>query len=208
LPDCDHSNVIAKGKHMPAHASPSVPRSRTSSTRGTALVLPAVAEAGFRLATIATIAAITMIAMIAMIAATPAQAAPSGRTVKVSDRSFQEQVLSSGIPVLVAFGARWCMPCRKLEGALTTVAGELAGRVRIVELDASSSRQAAQRYGIEALPTLILFVNGQPVERATGALSAEEIKDLLAPLAPAPARPAVTVADAGAAVASAAGGVE
>jgi thioredoxin 1 len=184
---------------MPALARPSVPCSQASSTRGTAPVRPAVAAALSMIATIA---------MIAMIATGPAQAAPSGRTVTVSDRSFQEQVLSSGVPVLVAFGARWCMPCRKLEGALATVAGELAGRVRIVELDASSNRRAARRYGIEALPTLILFVNGQPVERATGALSAEEIKDLLSTLAPAAARPAVTVADAGPAVVSAAGGAE
>ncbi|HVT15024.1 MAG TPA: thioredoxin family protein [Thermoanaerobaculia bacterium] len=151
-----------------------------------------------RSAGLAVLAVITLSA----IAAQPAQAA-AGRTVKVSDRTFQDQVLRAGMPVLVAFGAPWCQPCRKLEGSLGTVAAELAGRVRIVELDASSSRRVAQRYGVEALPTLILFVNGQPLEHATGALSVDEIKDLLTVLAPAAQRPVATVAEAGAAAASA-----
>jgi thioredoxin-like negative regulator of GroEL len=86
---------------------------------------------------------------------------------------------------------------------LGTLAGELAGRVRIVELDASTSRRVAQRYGVEALPTLILFVNGLPVDHATRALSVDEIKDFLTVLAPAAQRPVATVADTGAAAASA-----
>lgn len=173
----------------------------------------------FRLAPLALLAVIAF----SGIAAEPAQAAShpaAGRTTKVSDRSFQDDVLRSAVPVLVEFGAPWCVPCHRLEGSLALVARDLGGRVRIVELDASSSRRSARRYGVEALPTLILFSNGQLVERATGALSVEEIKDLLgdlsgragslplpSALAPVALRPAAVVAKAGAVVARPGGDV-
>ncbi|HVT56935.1 MAG TPA: thioredoxin [Thermoanaerobaculia bacterium] len=105
-----------------------------------------------------------------------------GRTVSGSDHSFPEQVLRANVPVLVDFWAPWCVPCRKLEGALDEVAKELGGQVRIVRINITWNHTYADRYGVQALPTLLLFQNGKQVDRQTGALSAEDIKDLFATL--------------------------
>jgi len=85
----------------------------------------------------------------------------------VNDKSFREVVDSSAVPVLVDFYADWCPPCRRLTPLLETLSEELDGQLRIVKLDVDSSSLAPQ-FGVMSIPTMILFKNGQEVNRLIG----------------------------------------
>jgi thioredoxin 1 len=82
--------------------------------------------------------------------------------------SFASQVLASSLPVLVDFTAAWCGPCKMLAPHLEQLAGDWKGKVKIVKLDVDEYPEVAQQYQVMSLPTLILFVNGQPVQRLSG----------------------------------------
>ncbi len=109
-----------------------------------------------------------------------ASPAAEGRIVAVSLFSFGSQVLQAKTPVLVDFSAPWCLPCKELEKSLETVAATAGGRVRVVRVNVTWARHLAKQYGVQALPTLLVFDHGAVVERATGALSPDDIRDLLA----------------------------
>ena len=85
----------------------------------------------------------------------------------VNDKSFREVVDSSAVPVLVDFYADWCPPCRRLTPLLETLSEELDGQLRIVKLDVDSSGLAPQ-FGVMSIPTMILFKDGQEVNRLIG----------------------------------------
>ena len=89
--------------------------------------------------------------------------------VHASDADFELQ-LSAGIPVLVDFWAPWCGPCLMIAPVLEEVAGDLAGRLKIVKLDTQDNPQVAGRFRIQAIPTLMLFKDGQVVDTIRGAL--------------------------------------
>jgi thioredoxin 1 len=93
----------------------------------------------------------------------------------VTDASFPSEVLSNPQLVLVDFWAAWCPPCRKLEPIIEELAAEFDGRVTVVKLDVDENPETAGEYGIEALPTLILFQDGRPVERVLGYHSKAEL---------------------------------
>lgn len=88
----------------------------------------------------------------------------------VSDKTFDQEVLKSSEPVLVDFFAEWCGPCKAMAPALEQVAKELQGKVKIVKLDVDQNPTVTGRYGIRAMPTLIMFKNGQVAAQHTGAL--------------------------------------
>jgi thioredoxin 1 len=81
---------------------------------------------------------------------------------------FPSEVLASTLPVLVEFSAAWCGPCKMLEPLLKELAQEWAGKVIVFKLDADDSSDIAMQYGVMGLPTMILFVKGEPVQRLTG----------------------------------------
>ena len=131
----------------------------------------------------------------------PARRPPRPRgegVVTVSDLTFQGRVLTSSVPVLVDFWAPWCLPCRELDEPLAAAAAKLGDRVRIVRVNVRWNSRYVHRYGIQVLPTMVLFVGGREVERSTGFLSSGEIEELLGQALPAPppaaAVPAGTVA--------------
>lgn len=93
-------------------------------------------------------------------------AAPVG--VATSD-NFDTEVLNATVPVLVDVWAAWCGPCRMVAPMLDTVASEYAGRIRILKLDADAHRDVVANYGVQGLPTLLLFKDGKEVNRIVGA---------------------------------------
>jgi len=96
-----------------------------------------------------------------------------------SAAQFDEQVLSAGGPVLVDFYADWCGPCRKLAPTIKALADEYEGRAKVVKVNVDDGRQIAARYGIRSIPTVILFVGGEPVARTTGCRPASEYRRML-----------------------------
>ena len=87
---------------------------------------------------------------------------------KLSEASFDGEVLQSSLPVLVDFTAVWCGPCKMLDPVVTQLADEWQGRVKVVKLDVDESSNLAMQYGVMGVPTLMLFVNGSPVQRISG----------------------------------------
>lgn len=98
----------------------------------------------------------------------------------VTDSSFDKDVLQSSLPVLVDFWAPWCGPCRALGPVIDELATEYEGKVSIVKMNVDENPSTPGKYGIRAIPTLILFKGGQVVEQVTGAVSKSSLKDLLA----------------------------
>jgi thioredoxin 1 len=87
---------------------------------------------------------------------------------RVSDSTFDLEVLQSNLPVLVDFSAEWCGPCKSLAPIVESLAKEYEGRVKFVQLDIDENRQTPSSYGIMAVPTLILFKGGEVVDKVTG----------------------------------------
>ncbi|NEO68586.1 thioredoxin [Moorena sp. SIO3H5] len=99
--------------------------------------------------------------------------------VKKQFKTFQELLSGSDVPVLVDFYAIWCGPCQMMAPILEQVNAELKDRLQVVKIDTDKYPQLASQYGIEALPTLVLFKNGQPQQRIEGLRQAEELIQLL-----------------------------
>ncbi|MFM2062336.1 MAG: hypothetical protein RLZZ507_2006 [Cyanobacteriota bacterium] len=96
-------------------------------------------------------------------------------TTKKQFNSFEEMLSGSDVPVLVDFYADWCGPCQMMVPILEQVNLQLKDRLRIVKIDTEKYTQLASQYGIAALPTLVLFKNGQPVDRIEGVLQAPQL---------------------------------
>ena len=94
---------------------------------------------------------------------------------EVNDDNFEQTVLHSEQPVLVDFSAEWCGPCRALAPTLESVANDWAERARVVKLNVDESPVVTEHYGIRAIPTLILFKDGEEAERLLGTVSKTEI---------------------------------
>ena len=99
----------------------------------------------------------------------------SEKITTVSTDSFDNDVLGSDQPVLVDFWAEWCGPCRMLAPTIDELATQYKGRVKIGKVDTESNRQITVKYQITAIPTMILFVDGQPVNRITGLKPKKEL---------------------------------
>jgi thioredoxin 1 len=95
---------------------------------------------------------------------------------KVSDASFESDVLKSAEPVVVDFWAEWCGPCRMIAPALEEIAGQLGNKVKIVKLNVDESPATATKYGIQSIPTLMIFKNGQMASRQIGAAPKQKLE--------------------------------
>ena len=87
----------------------------------------------------------------------------------VTDATFVSDVLQSDKPVLVDFWAEWCPPCKAMEPTIEALSEELAASVKIVKLDVDSNPSTVVKYNVRAMPTLIVFKNGEPVDFKVGA---------------------------------------
>ena len=99
--------------------------------------------------------------------------------VQLTDENFQQEVLDSQQPVLVDMWAQWCPPCIELKPTLRKLAAEFAGEVKIGELDVDTNAFIAEKYDVKQYPTLIVFRNGQEVERLIGLKTHAELSELL-----------------------------
>jgi thioredoxin 1 len=97
----------------------------------------------------------------------------------VTQSNFQQEVLSSGQPVLVDFWATWCGPCKMLAPVVEKVATSFAGKAKFVKLDTDKNPSLAGQYQVSGIPCLILFKGGQPVDRIVGYVSEQTISSML-----------------------------
>ena len=105
----------------------------------------------------------------------------AGNTIDVTDETFEQSVLESEKPVLVDFWAEWCPPCKMLAPIVDEVAGEYAEKLTVAKLNTETSSQTAAKYKVTAIPTLILFKNGEEIERLVGFRDKEGLKSAIHP---------------------------
>ncbi|WP_025685435.1 thioredoxin [Paenibacillus maysiensis] len=99
--------------------------------------------------------------------------------VSVSDQSFNAEVEGTGI-VLVDFWAPWCGPCKMIAPILEDLASEVGDSVKIAKVNVDENPESASRFGVMSIPTLIVFKDGQPVDKVVGLNSKEALKSMLA----------------------------
>lgn len=103
----------------------------------------------------------------------------SENVVEFTDQNFESEVLQSSTPVLVDFWAEWCMPCRLLAPTIEKIAKDYAGKVKVGKLDTDANRDVAAKYSISAIPTVILFKEGQVAQKFVGLRKEGEFKAAL-----------------------------
>ncbi len=103
------------------------------------------------------------------------------KPVTITDSSFDQEVLQAKGLTLVDFWATWCSPCRMLAPVLEEVAAEHDGLLVVGKVDVDSCPNTAMSYGIQSIPTMILFKDGQPLERLVGFMPKKKLLEKLAP---------------------------
>ena len=88
--------------------------------------------------------------------------------VEVNENNFQQEVLESSIPVLVDLWAPWCMPCRMISPIVEELGNDNQGKLKVCKLNTDENQNIAARYGIQGIPTLLFFKDGQEVDRIVG----------------------------------------
>ena len=104
-----------------------------------------------------------------------------GNAVAVTGQNFESEVLQSPLPVLVDFWAAWCGPCRAIAPAIEEIAGEYAGKLKVVKVDTDENQDIAVKFQVMSIPTLMVFKGGKVVERVIGALPKAVLLNKLRP---------------------------
>ena len=102
-----------------------------------------------------------------------------GKPLEVTDSTFEQEVLQSTQPVLVDFWAVWCGPCKAIAPIVEELAGEYEGKLKVMKLDVDDNPRTATAYGVQSIPTLLVFKDGKPAERIVGAVPKKVIVDKL-----------------------------
>lgn len=101
--------------------------------------------------------------------------------IKVTEDTFQAEVIDSPEPVLVDFSAVWCGPCKMLDPIIKQLAGDWDGKVKVVKIDADENPNIVMQYGVMGIPTLIFFKDGEIKERVTGFLPKDKLETKFSP---------------------------
>ncbi len=102
-------------------------------------------------------------------------------TVEITDANFEQEVVASGVPVLVDFWAEWCGPCRMIASTVEGVAEEYTGKVKVGKVNVDENGGTATRFNIRGIPTLLLFKDGKVVDQRVGAVGKGDIVKMITP---------------------------
>ena len=103
----------------------------------------------------------------------------AGKVISVNESNFEQEVLNSDVPVLVDFWAPWCGPCRLIAPIVEEIAEEMSGKAKVVKVNTDENPNLAMKYGIRAIPTIMVFKNGRVVDTRVGVQPKEVLKALL-----------------------------
>ncbi len=99
----------------------------------------------------------------------------SSKVLNVTDSDFPEEVLQSSTPVLVDFWAAWCGPCKMIAPVMEQIAEDYEGRLKVTKVNVDENRETASKFGVMSIPTMLLFVEGEAVERYVGFMPKETL---------------------------------
>lgn len=99
--------------------------------------------------------------------------------IHINDENFESEVIKADKPVLVDFFAAWCGPCKMIAPVIEELADEYEGKAKICKVDVDEAPETAQKYGIQSIPTIILFKDGEVAEQKIGMATKEDLEDLL-----------------------------
>jgi len=102
----------------------------------------------------------------------------------ITEKNFEREVLMSEVPVLLEFGAEWCGPCKVVAPELEALARELDGKAKLVSIDIDRSPVLAREFGVQSVPTFVVFHQGRPVGGRVGALKRAQLREMLDPFLP------------------------
>ena len=106
-------------------------------------------------------------------------AAASDKVLVLNDLNFDEEVVKSGLPVLVDFAAEWCGPCKALAPIVAQIAADFEGRVKVGTLDVEEAPVTAGKYGVASLPTILVFKSGKVSAKQVGRTTKAKLVELL-----------------------------
>jgi len=100
-------------------------------------------------------------------------------TITVNDENFDDEVLRSDIPVLVDFWAEWCGPCKVVGPTIEALASDYQGKVKVAKLNVDDNPEAAGRFGVRSIPTMIVFKDGEAQQAAVGVKPKGQLAELI-----------------------------